>query len=162
MSPLNHHLVGKIGSDKPFCFPCVWRCLRPVVLLLCVSCLRLSVLMHGPGLAAASGAMAAAPCSCAAGSLQAASRRVPGWWRVDGHMHGSAGQAYVRPVHALVCIGRPGRPSGWLVPILNSSPFGRGQHPSRRRMQGSQGSNGKARPRQDLRGCGCPLRRSCL
>ena len=25
----------KIGRDNPFCFPCVWRCLRPVVLLLC-------------------------------------------------------------------------------------------------------------------------------
>ena len=25
----------KTGRDKPFCFPCVWWCLRPVVLLLC-------------------------------------------------------------------------------------------------------------------------------
>ena len=25
----------KTGRDNPFCFPCVWRCLRPVVLLLC-------------------------------------------------------------------------------------------------------------------------------
>ena len=104
----------KVGRDQPFCFPCVWRCLRPVVLLLCVSCLRLSVLMHGPGLAAAFGVLAAAP--CAAGSSQAASRQVPGWWRVGG----SAGQARVQ---ACACAGRPGRAPIWPVPILKTSPI---------------------------------------
>ena len=49
---------------------------RVAALHLRVSCLRLSVLMHGPGLAVAFGVLAAGP--CAKDAPQAASRRVPG------------------------------------------------------------------------------------
>ena len=49
---------------------------RVAALHLRVSCLRLSVLMHGPGLDVAFGVLAAGP--CAENSPQAASRRAPG------------------------------------------------------------------------------------
>ena len=158
----------KFGRDKPFCFPCVFPLhvvvSLPAVLLPC-SCwclvcdhalpwfrwiLMLPSAHRGRPLCKGCRASFANLCGCAVDVWLPAQR--------------------ARPVHAHGPVSGSGlgmHPSGQLAPSpagrggqcfsrWKGFGFGRGQHTSLRRVQGSQSTNRKARsrPSQDPRGCG--------